>query len=120
MASVPAVNVILFGETGSGKSSIINMLAGSNVAETSSRARDCTFEHQTVPIQVHGRSLNISDTAGLNEGEGGAVDSKTAMAQLYKLIVSLDGGVNLLMFCMRGPRIKNVMHQNWKLFNDIL
>jgi len=25
-----------------------------------------------------------------------------------------------LMFCMRGPRIKNVMHQNWKLFNDIL
>jgi len=115
-------NIVLFGETGAGKSSIINMIAGHKVAEISSRATGCTFQHQAYYLPVHSRYFTIYDTAGLNEGDNlkGTVNRTAAIAELYKLIIGLDGGINLLVFCMRGPRIKNATHENWKVFHDIL
>jgi predicted GTPase len=41
-SSIP--NIIVFGETGVGKSSIINMLQGGEVAPTSNSAYGCTSE----------------------------------------------------------------------------
>ena len=113
-------NVILVGETGVGKSSIINMIAGAKCALTSNGAAGCTFEHHPYSLPVYGRNFNFFDTAGLNEGEKGSVERGVAIAKLYKLITHLDGQIDLLMFCMRGPRIKDATHQNWKIFHEIL
>lgn len=115
-------NIVLFGETGAGKSSIINMIAGGHVAEISSRATGCTFQYHGYDLPMHGRNFKIFDTAGLNEGDNlkGTVNRTAAIAQLYRVIIDLDGGINLLMFCMRGPRIKNAAHENWKVFHNIL
>ncbi|OAX34840.1 hypothetical protein K503DRAFT_697965, partial [Rhizopogon vinicolor AM-OR11-026] len=115
-----AGNIVLVGETGAGKSSIINMIAGAEVAPISNRATGCTFEHHSYILPVHGRNFKFFDTAGLNEGEMGTVERSVEIAKLYKLITRLDGGINLLMFCVRGPRIKNATHQNWKIFDEIL
>ncbi|OAX34832.1 hypothetical protein K503DRAFT_746776 [Rhizopogon vinicolor AM-OR11-026] len=115
-------NIILVGETGVGKSSIINMIAGTKLAPTSNGLAGCIFEHHSYILPVHGRNFKFFDTAGLNEGEKGTVECRVAVSKLYKLITSLDGdgGINLLMFCMRRPVITNAMHQNWKIFYEIL
>ncbi|OJA18650.1 hypothetical protein AZE42_11682 [Rhizopogon vesiculosus] len=113
-------NIIVFGETGAGKSSIINMIAGHEVAHISSGATGCTFQHQAYELPVHDRNFTIYDTAGLNEGDRGTVNRAAAMAALYKLITGMNGGINLLVFCMRGPRIKRATHENWKVFHEII
>ncbi|KAM6494048.1 P-loop containing nucleoside triphosphate hydrolase protein [Amanita muscaria] len=113
-------NVIIFGETGGGKSSIINLLAGANVAATSSGSVGCTFRSNAYNVSIEGMTFRFHDTAGLDEGQGGTVVKQQAIVQLYELLRSLSDGVSLLIFCMRGPRIKESVVRNWQLFWDII
>jgi GTPase SAR1 family protein len=58
-SSIP--NIILFGETGVGKSSIINMLQGEEVATTSNGAYGCTSESSRHEVTLASRrSLVLS------------------------------------------------------------
>jgi predicted GTPase len=111
--------VIVFGETGAGKSSVINMLAGTVVADTSRNAIGCTFENKCYPVSIHGNTFNLWDTSGLNEGQEGKVPAKVAIANLYDLIRGLEEGVSLLVYCVRGPRIKEQTKKNYKMFWSI-
>ncbi|KAJ3891397.1 hypothetical protein GG344DRAFT_65448 [Lentinula edodes] len=83
----PSMNIILFGSTGCGKSSIINMLLGHDAAPTSSGAVGCTFENS---------EYRIYDTTGLDEGDAGTVVSKDALVKLYQLLRNLEDGITLL------------------------
>ncbi|KAJ3500730.1 hypothetical protein NLJ89_g9663 [Agrocybe chaxingu] len=113
-------NVVLFGESGCGKSSVVNMLLGFEAAPTSSGARGCTFNSAGYDIRIDGARFRIHDTAGLEEGEEGRVPKADAITQLYSLLRTLDGGVSLLVFCMKAPRIKESAKHNWLLFHEIM
>jgi len=41
-------NIVVFGETGTGKSSVINLIAGRQIAETSSEAKGPVFSEPEV------------------------------------------------------------------------
>ncbi|EGN91609.1 hypothetical protein SERLA73DRAFT_192212 [Serpula lacrymans var. lacrymans S7.3] len=113
-------NVILFGETGAGKSSIINLIAGDSIAMISGGASGCTFQYTAFKANIHGRDFMLYDTAGLDEGEEGKVAKQAAIVQLYQLVqaLSTQGGVSLLIFCMRG-RLKEASQKNWRLFHEV-
>lgn len=113
-------NVVIFGETGVGKSSIVNMLSAKDVAKTSNGTKGCTFHSTAYDIDVLGRPMTLHDTAGLDEGEAGHIPKAEAIVQLYKLIRSLSDGVSLLMFVMRAPRIKDSAAKNWQFFSKII
>jgi len=113
-------NVIVFGETGAGKSSLVNLIAGSSVAQISSRSAGCTFQSTCFPVNIGNKQFNLYDTAGLDEGQGGTIAKQDAIVQLYTLLRRLDTGVNLLVFCMRGPRIKESCLKNWRLFWEVI
>jgi hypothetical protein len=114
---IPPHNVIIFGETGAGKSSVINMICGHNTAKTSNEAAGCTFSSTPHEALLPDNSpITFWDTAGLGEGDKGTVTAKDAIVSLYKLICMLDGGVCLLVYCMRGPRIKESLVKNYQMF----
>ncbi|KAF9445209.1 hypothetical protein P691DRAFT_795754 [Macrolepiota fuliginosa MF-IS2] len=96
-------HVIVFGETGAGKSSLINMLAGDDVVVVSDAARGCTSESASSPITIDGTQYILWDASGLNEGERGTVPMGEALYSLCNLVRKLEDGVNLLVYCGRVP-----------------
>ncbi|KAK7472063.1 hypothetical protein VKT23_000177 [Stygiomarasmius scandens] len=118
--SVPTQNVILFGSTGCGKSSIVNMLLDpyQTQAETSSSAKGCTFRSEPYDVLISDVWYRIFDTAGLDEGSEGAIMSSDALVNLYKLLDELPDGISLLAFVMRGPRITKQAQKNVSIFYE--
>ncbi|KZP04594.1 hypothetical protein FIBSPDRAFT_694748, partial [Athelia psychrophila] len=109
-------NIIIFGEAGSGKSSLVNMIAGQPRAKVANSATGVTFSSDPYDVDLPGgQLLRIWDTAGLNEAPGGKINAQTAIGNLYKLTRSLDS-VHLLVYCVR-QRITESTVKNYKMFN---
>ncbi|KAI6129445.1 P-loop containing nucleoside triphosphate hydrolase protein [Pisolithus croceorrhizus] len=102
-----SLNIILFGETGVGKSSVINLIAGGSVAEVSPDADGCTMNSTDYQFMIGSRKITIWDTVGLEEPQMGVNGYYAAIVKAYGLIQKLSraGGVDLLLFCIRGNRI---------------
>ena len=119
--SIPSIpNIVFFGAAGSGKSSIINMLAGRQVASVANGLKGCTFESSCYEVDINGSTFNLWDTAGLNEAVTGQVPNTDATVSLFRLLKSLNSGLNLLVFCMQGGRIQDVAPMNWRLFHEVI
>ena len=111
----PDHNIIVFGESGCGKSSIVNMIVGDDVAKVFNGSY---FQNELYEADIGGIAFRIFDTAGLDEGDEGRVPSWKAVQGLYTLIRQLDG-LSLLVFCIRG-RLKQNTRANWILFNKVI
>ncbi|KAI6127662.1 P-loop containing nucleoside triphosphate hydrolase protein [Pisolithus croceorrhizus] len=116
------VNVILFGQTGVGKSSVVNLIAGRPVAEVSPDAQVCTMSSTEYRFVVGMHDFRIWDTAGLEEatiGFNAYVDAVLKALQLIRRVAAA-GGVNLLLFCIQGSRVTKTVQSNYRLFYEIL
>jgi len=58
----------------------------------------------------------LHDTTGLNEAGMGTVPVKDAPVNLHNLVHSLYDGINLLVYCVCGPRIKQNMVEKYTMF----
>ncbi|KAF9234719.1 P-loop containing nucleoside triphosphate hydrolase protein [Melanogaster broomeanus] len=122
------LNVVLFGERGVGKSSVINLLAGHVVAETSSRIRACTLQSEEYEMTVNGRTYCVWDTVGLVDAvplyAPGHIDNHTYAVEHVHLLIQMlsqrGAEVDLLLLCMRGGRITRFTQQLYRLFCDVL
>lgn len=117
-----SLNIILFGETGVGKSSVINLIAGRRIADTSPDVQGCTMSFKPYSFPVNGRTFHIWDTVGLEEPEMGVNGYLPAIEQACDLINQLtrQGGVDLLLFCIRGNRVTATTQSNYRLFYEVL
>jgi len=114
-------NVVVFGETGVGKSSLINMITGTACASVSSAAVGCTFESVPYDAELSGRKYRLWDTVGLNEGEQGNVSADRAIESLQELVLNLQsGGVSLLVYCIRGSRLRDIVKINYDIFSKVI
>ncbi|KIJ67536.1 hypothetical protein HYDPIDRAFT_108372, partial [Hydnomerulius pinastri MD-312] len=110
------------GETGVGKSSVINLIAGMTVAEVSPDVQGCTMDSKQYDFKVGGKNYCIFDTVGLEEPEMGVNGYLEAIEKALELIQKLtrQGGVDLLLFCIRGNRCDATTQSNYRLFYEVL
>ncbi|KAH7888444.1 P-loop containing nucleoside triphosphate hydrolase protein [Phlebopus sp. FC_14] len=115
-------HVVLFGETGVGKSSLINLLAGWEIANVSSDVQGCTLDSTEYQFTVNRSTIRVWDTVGLDEPEIAVNSYLGAVEKAIHLIRRLEavGGISLLIFCMRGNRITATVQSNYRLFYEIL
>ena len=122
--SVPAqdLHVILFGETGVGKSSLVNLLAGWHVAEVSPDSVACTLTSTEYQFQLGAATIRLWDTVGLEEPESGTSGYMSAIERATELVrrLSASGGISLFLFCVRGNRVTTTMQSNYRLFYEVL
>ncbi|KAG1730251.1 P-loop containing nucleoside triphosphate hydrolase protein [Suillus paluster] len=111
-------NVVIFGESGSGKSSVVNAIAQKPRAKTSGDAAGCTFSFQRYREEISGQNFVLFDTAGLNEGTEGTVPEADAEEELKYLLRKLadSDGIDLLVYCVRSTRARRVLIQNYNIF----
>ncbi|KIK99378.1 hypothetical protein PAXRUDRAFT_822796 [Paxillus rubicundulus Ve08.2h10] len=118
-------NVIVFGDPGEAKSSLINLIARETLAEPSTHTYNSSvFEassHDVYLSDDHQRRhrFRFFETAGLS-GHFGVAQYLHALAKLHELICELHrtGGVRLLIFCIRGGRVTAAMQRDYVLFRD--
>ncbi|CAA7263830.1 unnamed protein product [Cyclocybe aegerita] len=119
-STVSVPNIIVFGETGTGKSSLINMLAGQSIAGVSNQALGGTFSSNPYDMTLNGALYRIWDTAGLNEGDYGSVPADVALENLRTLVGNMSDGINLLVYCVRGTRFRDILKFNYDTFFRII
>ncbi|KAN0090973.1 hypothetical protein V8E55_004539 [Tylopilus felleus] len=117
-------HVVFIGETGSGKSSVINLIAGRNLAEVSPDVQPCTgnFAHYDVPLAIEGRPgmCRLWDTPGLNKasGLGRLFRRNTTVASVRRFLQERyrSGELDLLVFCVQGNRASNAIARAYDTF----
>lgn len=114
------LNVLLFGGTGVGKSAIINLITGRDVAQTSSDPTIPKFEYTPYEVNLGGRRFKLWEVSLLKSASSfWTLPEKRRLKQWYKKLYK-DDGVYLLLYCMRGSRAQRASTKDYKLFTDIV
>lgn len=113
-------NVLVVGQTGCGKSSVVNMLAGESRAPTSHDLSHCTKHWVEYAIPVDGHSFQVFDTIGFLEPGLDTKGYTEAIADTYLAIDTLRqrGGIDLLLYCVRDEEIEK-MKGHYRLFHEV-
>ncbi|KAF9232432.1 hypothetical protein BU15DRAFT_55036 [Melanogaster broomeanus] len=117
-----SVNIIVFGERDAGTRSVINLIAGRPVANFSPDVHGFIMSSKQYLFDVTGRHFRIWDTVSLEEPEMEVIGYLMAIKKAHELIqqLSKEGGVDLLLFCIRGSRFTATIQSNYRLFYEVL
>lgn len=113
--------ILIMGITGSGKSYLINKLAGRNVVVESDKLDSCTAVCQMVPVQIGGSKVLLIDTPGFDDTKRSDTEILTEISKVlatqYKLGVTLKGIIYL--HRITDPRFQGSSAKTLKIFSKI-
>lgn len=114
-------NIVFIGETGSGKSSVINLIAGHDRAVVSPDAAPCTTNFASYEVSIGGRTYRLWDTPGLNEPSGFRFKFRRSSSTKVSIKRFLQERyrreeLDLLVLCVRGNRAHEGMSRAYKIF----
>jgi|GEM_PF-3239282 len=110
------IRVLVFGATGTGKTSLCNTLTG-KVRPTDNGARGITAKsHLYPPFRNGDCKIEIIDTVGLHESIHGTVPADQAVVELIDLLEKARDGFSLLLHVTRASRITKEHDEDYKFF----
>lgn len=110
------IRVLVFGATGTGKTSLCNALTG-KARPTDNGARGITAKsHLYSRFQTGDCSIEIIDTVGLHESSHGTVPAEQAVIELIELLEKARDGFSLLVHVTRASRITKEHDDDYKFF----
>ncbi|KAF5371088.1 hypothetical protein D9757_010797 [Collybiopsis confluens] len=112
-------NILLFGASGSGKSSIVNMLlpTGPQAIVSDSASKPTLFEAHSYPVHIKDSDFSIFDLTGLSEKQShSSLQAAKTTLQTFLTKFSSDGmRLHLLVQCIRAPRVTDLSEKNYQL-----
>jgi energy-coupling factor transporter ATP-binding protein EcfA2 len=110
------IRVLVFGATGSGKTSLCNVLTG-RTRPTDNDARGVTSRsHSYAPFEAQGHRIELIDTVGLHESTEGTVPADKAIFELVELLEKARDGFSLLIHVTRATRITKEHEDDYAFF----
>lgn len=110
------IRVLVFGATGTGKTSLCNALTG-KARPTDSGAKGITAKTHLYPAFQTGEcKIEIIDTVGLHESSHGTVPAEQAVVELIELLEKARDGFSLLIHVTRASRITKEHDDDYKFF----
>ena len=125
----PTKHVALVGVTGVGKSTIVNVLTGSNRANVTNDVTPCTVRPDRYDIEEEGINYTLWDTRGLNEAtEQEATGPIARFLRLLRVVPDADHDlrkflrgknpkIHLIVFCIEAKKIR--VDAQWKNYDKI-
>ncbi|KAG1724243.1 hypothetical protein EDB19DRAFT_1760060 [Suillus lakei] len=118
-------NIVIFGEMGAGKSSLINLIADKNIAKTGPDLKRCTLtwkKYGLLNLFDDGMQYNIFDTMGIENAELEPKEYYRSIKNASRLLCELDacGGTSLLVYCVKENRQSSAWQSNYQLFREVL
>lgn len=109
-------NVIVFGESGVGKSSIVNLVVGSQAARTSPDADACTTRTKPYDVTIDGIKYKLWDTPGLDGGSFGLFRAAIVERNLKTVVRKLlkKNEPSLLIYCVRASRATRALVRHYQ------
>ena len=110
-------HVVFIGESGAGKSSVINLFADRECVATSSDATPCTRDFIPVDVSIDGITYRLWDTPGLTEASGW-ISRSSNVGPLERFLQERyrSGELDILVFCVRGSRASEALPRPYKTF----
>lgn len=110
------IRVLVFGATGTGKTSLCNTLAG-KARPTDNGALGITAKSYLYPdFESDNCNIEIIDTVGLHESCHGTVPAEQAVIELIELLEKARDGFSLLIHVTRASRITKEHDDDYKFF----
>ena len=114
----PVFGVLVVGETGTGKSTLINTLLGKDVAYVGDALPSETSTVSEYRYDVEGVPVILYDTPGLGDSKGGEEDIKY-LKQIKGILES--GKIHLVIYCLKlsETRMRNSLICTFQEYNKI-
>ena len=116
------VDIVLLGEIGVGKSSLINLIAKDNVAGVSSDTIGCTRTASKYTFEERGRIFHLYDTPGLVDPQMGDKPFFDPIDNIQQLIHSLGNGngPDLVLLCINNSKPTTSFRRNYRIFHEFI
>ncbi len=112
------LRVLIFGSTGTGKTSLCNTLTG-KARPTDNGAKGITAKsHLYLPFNLNGRKVEVIDTVGLHESNHGTVPAEQAIIEIVEILKNARDGFSLLIHVTRASRITQEHDEDYTFFVD--